>query len=187
MLLLGLWLGGGIGLFAQSEKSGEYKQEQEYKSKALFLWLCADKSSWMNEGATSKAGPFVLGIFGGDPWKGHFTAAVGWPKIQGRPVTVQVFSSVDKIDKCHLLFIRSSEKRDLSRVLEAIKGQSVLTVAESNDFAQMGGMINLYVKDAADGKGRPTWDVNTKAATEAGLKLGFEVVDLAAQRFPKPR
>ena len=185
MLLLGLWLGSGADLFAQAEKLEESYKKEVYIKRAQALWIFADATRWMNDGVTNKAEPFILGILGDDPWNGGFSAVRGVTKIQGRPVTLKVFSGVEKLDKCHLLFIRSGfDKTVLKRVLETIKGQRVLTVAESKEFAQMGGMINLYIKDADDSIAT-IYDVNAEAATQAGLKFDLVVLQLAARHFPK--
>ena len=96
----------------------------------------------------------------------------------------KVFAKVDQIEKCDLLFIRTSEKKVLSRVLEVTKGDDILTVAESKDFAQMGGMVNLYVEEI-NGVGIAKFDVNQDAASNAGLKLELEFLDAATRRFPK--
>ncbi len=179
---MSLWLGGGIRLAAQ------FVQKDEYDAKGQCLYVFATLTSRVADGAASTNSPFVLGILGSDPWNGGFPGALPKLKnvksIKGRPVITKVFATADDVDKCDLLFIRSNEKKVLSRVLEVIKGGSILTVAESKDFAQMGGIVNLYVEERKD-VGNAKFELNTDAAIKAGLKLELEFLDAAARTFPK--
>jgi len=183
LTLLGLSAFSGQKLCA----AAEYDPKKEYETKAKLLYVFATLTRWSNEGVTNPPTPFILGILGPDPWNGRFREVPpGLKEIKGRPVVTKVFPTVDQIDKCDLLFIRSSEKKVLTSVLDALKGASVLTVAESKEFAQMGGVVNLYVEDVGD-VGKTKFDVNSEAAAKAGLKPDLDFLKRAARLFPKPK
>jgi YfiR/HmsC-like len=69
---------------------------------------------------------------------------------------------------------QSIGKKELARNLEALQGQSVLTVGEDGGFTQFGGIINFVKED-----NRVRFEVNVSAAERAGLKISSRLLALA--------
>ena len=57
-------------------------------------------------------------------------------------------SAADNLRACNILFISESEKKRLSAILAELRGSSVLTVADMDNFIGGGGMIQFMVEDA---------------------------------------
>ena len=75
---------------------------------------------------------------------------------------------------CHILFIASSEKAQLKRIFEDLRGTDVLTVGDTKGFAELGGIINFVLEDD-----RVHFEVNRKAADQAGLKISSKLLSVA--------
>ena len=59
-------------------------------------------------------------------------------------------------------------------ILEALKGSSVLTVGEMDNFLENGGIINFLIRDR-----KVCFEVNTVAAKDARLKIRSKLLRLA--------
>ena len=94
--------------------------------------------------------------------------------VAGRPVSVQSVLDSDEARDAHLVFIGSSEARRLQTILRSLSTASVLTVGDTDGFAQEGVAINLYTFDK-----RIRIEVNTTAAERAGLRLSANLLRLA--------
>ena len=63
--------------------------------------------------------------------------------MNGRPLAVRRYRSVDEVDGCHILFIDRSQDAQLDTILAALKGRNVLTVGDFEGFTRRGGMIRF--------------------------------------------
>lgn len=100
-------------------------------------------------------------------------AAIHRP-VGNRPISVQAILEPDKARDAHLVFIGSSQARRLPAILRSLSNASVLTVGDTDGFAQEGVAINLYTFDK-----RIRIEVNTTAAERAGLRLSANLLRLA--------
>jgi hypothetical protein len=62
----------------------------------------------------------------------------------------------------------------MRQILQSLNGASVLTVADTEGFANMGGIINFVLDD-----GRVRFEINLKAAEAAHLKLSARLLTVA--------
>src|SRR5207249_43772 len=88
-------------------------------------------------------------------------------------VLVANIARPSSLGRCHVLFVGMSESGRLREVLTEIKGRSVLSVAEADGFAEMGGVLNLALVD-----GMVRFKVNLEAADRAGLRISSKILAL---------
>ncbi len=62
----------------------------------------------------------------------------------------------------------------MAKILEILQGAHVLTVGETDRFAQSGGMINFVLEE-----NRVRFEINVEAADRAGLKISSKLLELA--------
>ena len=77
--------------------------------------------------------------------------------------------------------ISASEKKYFSRILRGLAGRPVLTVSDSDDFLEAGGMIRLVTR--AD---RVRWEINRHQARAAGLNLAAKLYYIAVRVLDRP-
>jgi hypothetical protein len=152
----------------------------EYEIKAGYLYNFAKLTEWPPESFPDSNAPFVLGILGEDPFGGALDSLAGEP-VKERKLAVKKFSSLSEVKDCHLLFISSSEKNNLARILEALKNKSVLTVSEAGSFLEMGGIIYFTTEESKPGKIKVRFKVNLTAAKQAKLKISSQLLKVAAE------
>jgi hypothetical protein len=146
----------------------------EYQVKAVFLLNFLKYVEWP---ATAHAGantPLQIGHIGKDRFGANLSSLVESKSIEGRHVLLKYSDAQNDWRQSHVLFISNSEQRRLPEILAAVKDAPVLTVGETEDFLEQGGMINFVVK----GK-NVRIEINLVAAEAAGLKLSSRLLAIA--------
>ena len=80
----------------------------------------------------------------------------------------------DEARDCHVLFIGAREMETMSKVLEAARDSSTLTVTDLADPARKEAVISMAIEN-----GRLAFDVNLLNARRARLLLSSKLLKLA--------
>jgi hypothetical protein len=153
--------------------SGE-KTPSEYEVKAVFLHTFAQFTEWPAEAFATPSAPLIIGIVGEDPFGRILDDALKEEPIHGRTTVVRRMERGERLRSCHVVFVSSSERRQLPQILADIKGANVLTVSEIDRFGYFGGIITLSMEGP-----RVRFEINLKAAEEARLKISSKLLKLA--------
>jgi len=143
----------------------------EYRVKALFLVNFARFVEWP---ADAPQDPIVIGIIGQDPFGRWLDDAVRGTKVNGHELVVRRLRNAEDARKCRIVFVAGSESSGLQPILDALKGAPVLTIGDTEGFAELGGVINLRLED-----NRVRFDINQDAARRAGLTVSSKLLSLA--------
>lgn len=119
----------------------------EYPVKASLLLNFAKFTEWPQGSAQAGSPSVAICVLGPDPFGRVLDSTVGHRTVGGRPVEVKRFGRLEGIEACHVLFIPSSEAPRMPQILARIGEAPVLTVGESGDFNERGGVIRLSVED----------------------------------------
>ena len=93
----------------------------EYALKSAFLLHVANFVDWPESSKVNdKTNEFIICIYGDNPFDNTLKEVIATKKkkIKGKIIKVQVIHSVDEIQNADILFISSSEKYNLSKVLK---------------------------------------------------------------------
>ena len=145
----------------------------EYPLKAAFLFNFAKVIEWPKTTFRDAKTPMVVGVFGKDPFGGDLELVFGKRQANGRNVVINRFNNVAEAKTCQILFVPATEQGRWSEISEAIKGLSVLTVGETAQFTQMGGIISLVPV------GTTRMTINMDAAERANLVVGSLLQNIA--------
>ena len=94
--------------------------------------------------------------------------------VGSRGFVVHGVSTAQHASKCQIVFVSASERKRFHSHLEELKGHSILTVGEAEDFTANGGVINFKLKDA-----RVRIEIDTAAAERAKLRISSKLLSLA--------
>jgi len=169
-------LAGGCRVFAQGNASSEYQV------KAAFLFHFAQFVEWPAETFKDTASPVTYCTVGEDPFRGALEAGLSGKTIEGRPVRVAHFKQAQEIQGCQIVFLGAAEKKFVSATLANLKASPVLTVGESENFAQQGGMIGFFLED-----NKVRFEINLGAAEGAKLKISARLLTLAKTVLGGPK
>lgn len=166
VLLLSLVLGTGFHCHAQPT---------EYQIKAAFIYNFALFVEWPSRSFAETNSPMTIGVLGKNVFGDSLEQAVSGKAIKGHPLRFKAYSSMAEATNCQVLFISTSEKGRLSKILARLQGTSTLTVTENtDDFIGDGGMINLVIVD-----NKVRFQINNDAAKKAGLIISSKLLSLA--------
>ncbi len=147
---------------------------EEYQVKAAYLYNFGRFVEWpMGLAAGDEFAVCVLGV---DPFGTQLDDAGEGMKIEERPVSVRRVAAPADARTCRVLFIGEMDGPSMARILGELTGSGVLTVGESANFAQRGGMIQFVAEGS-----RVRFIVNRAAAESAGLTLRADLLRVASR------
>jgi hypothetical protein len=168
-----LWVIGLVGVLL-SGTSGQSPTIGEYQVKAAFLYNFAKFVEWPPIGFRDAAAPLQICVLGRDPFGQELRDITNEKTVNGRRLEVSDVLDVQQARTCHIVFISSSEKARLKQILDGLQGTDALTVGDTKGFAEQGGMINFVLEN-----NRVQFEVNSKAAGQAGLKISSKLLSVA--------
>lgn len=115
--------------------------------------------------STSEQDKITVCLFGNDPIKPYLQPMAG-RTVNQREIVVRAVRNIRDAEHCHLLFIGNGEKKHWPEMRNFLAGKSVLTVSDSDDFTDSGGMIEFGRKD-----NHISVNLNMDALTAAGLRV----------------
>lgn len=145
---------------------------REYLLKAVFLYNFAKFTIWPADSFRDPQAPLRVCILGVDPF-GAAMESIESKSIKNRPLAITRIAQVSDAERCHILFISSSEQERLRAILDDLHERPILTISDMPNFARAGGTINL--KTVED---QIRFDINVDAANAADLKLSSKLLRL---------
>jgi hypothetical protein len=164
-----------ISCFPYAGPAGSAAQAPtEFQVKAAYLFNFLKFVEWPEDPAPDPHGKWVIGFVGESPIDGELTHLAEGKNVLGHELLVKKFQAAEDLRACNILFITDSEKRRLPAILVALRGSSVLTVADMDSFVGSGGMVQFVVEDA-----RVRVAIDVGATSRARLKISSKLLALA--------
>jgi hypothetical protein len=165
----------GVLLFAAGTAgAADAASNKEDQIKAAFVYNFTKFVEWPAASFPEKDAPIVMGVFGKNPFGQELHEAIKDRKVNGRALALRTIHRLEDIRAVHLLFIPAAADAQLAEVTEKLKGASVLTVGESDAFANAGGMIRFVLEGD-----KVRFEINMDSAEQAGLKISAQLQKLA--------
>ena len=154
--------------------SAQTNPSSEYQVKAAFLFHFAQFVEWPEETFKEANSPVTYCTIGADPFHGSLDAALSGKTVGARSLRVMHYRQLQEIRGCQVLFIGEREQKLVPSLLTSLKGIPALTVGESQDFVQDGGMIGFLLEE-----NKIRFEINLDAAEHARLKVSSRLLALA--------
>ena len=146
----------------------------EYALKAVFLYNFCRFIDWPAAAFDSRAEPFIIGIIGEDPFGNLLNEAIAGEYYRGRPIRIDHYRSVGEVRHCHLLFVSQSSADQFDQIVALVAGKNVVTVGETEEFLDHGGMIALTAE-----QNRVRLRSNSAALRAARLNVSSKLLQVA--------
>lgn len=148
----------------------------EYQVKAVFLYNLVHFIQWPSGAFPGEAAPFIIGVFGPNPFDGHLMETIQNEQVRGRPILVTRYADPEELRTrpCHLLFVSRQALKMWPLLKEVLDNRPVLTVSDVNGFAEMGGMANLLTR-----RRKIKIEINIQQVRRAGLGISAKLLNLA--------
>lgn len=162
-------------LFAVASIATKAQNFTEYEVKAAYIFNFSKFIKWPQSTFDNQASPYVLGIYGKDPFGSIIKKIIGNRKSNGRNWVVKYYSRPEQIKQCHILFISDISPSELREIMEYTEKMPILTVGdEIENFCQQGGEINFTHKNS-----NKRFEINNKEAKKAGLSISSKLLMLS--------
>ncbi|MDH3598501.1 MAG: YfiR family protein [Candidatus Tectomicrobia bacterium] len=141
--------------------------------KVAYLYNFAKFVEWPPEAFANGQTSFTLCVIGTDSFVGALPSIQGKP-IKGLKVEIKYFTHTNTLEACHILFVSASEEHQVSDIVMSLQNYPVLTVADMENFTNLGGMINFIKKEH-----KIHFAINVKASQRTGLHIRSKLLKLA--------
>jgi hypothetical protein len=180
-MLLAYALAGMFSLPARSAHAQPQSETEsaelhdEYLVKGAHLYAFGRYVQWPKTAFANASDPFVIATIGEDPFKNILREIAAKKTIDGRKIVIKRFANLEAYKPpCHILFVsRSLTPEQQAAVIAKTKGQPVLLVGETPDFAERGGIVNFYTEGD-----RILYEINANAARRADLRIDAKLLNL---------
>ncbi len=146
----------------------------ETQIKAAFLYKFSAFVEWPPKAFARPDSPFTIGVIGADELAAELEQIVKGRTVLERAVVVRRMRRGEPVAGIQMLFIGQAEGARLGEILAIAKGQSVLTVTESEDALAHGSMINFVFVDD-----KVRFDVALPQAERGALKISARLLAVA--------
>ncbi len=160
-------------LTGQLALSAQAPPNREYQLKAVFLYNFTQFVEWPEQTFPSSQAPMVIGILGPDPFGNYLEEIIAGERINGHPLLIKRFKTVEEIDACQVLFINLPDTRKRDQAVNRLRGRNILTVSDAPDFMQGGGMIRFFTR-----QDKIKLEVNLDATKTENLVLSSKLLRL---------
>jgi hypothetical protein len=145
---------------------------QEYRLKAAFLYRFPQFVEWPARALDGRA-TVDLCVVAPNPFGAVLDELVEGETLGGRVLRVRQLDGGAQAPSCHVVFL-PGDAAVRRIVLRQVATVPVLTVSDSPQFLNEGGIIQLSVVD-----NRVRFEINASAADRAGLRLSSQLLRLA--------
>jgi hypothetical protein len=137
----------------------------EYDLKAAFVFNLVKFIEWPAAKFSAENSPLIIGVIG-DEALDHFTRAFQEKSINQHKLLVRRLDPATNAPECHVLFISRTEQQRASEMAKAGCHAQALTVGETDQFLELGGMIGFRLESD-----ELRLEINDRCVHEAGLQI----------------
>jgi hypothetical protein len=141
--------------------------------RASFLFSFARFTDWPAD-VLAAASPIRLCV-GDRVLASALETVVAGRLVQQHGLTVQQITPDSAMRSCHVLDLSGLDIEQSRRILESLRGASVLTIGDTPRFTEAGGIASARVED-----GTVHLTINVMAAGRARLRIRAQLLNLAA-------
>lgn len=141
--------------------------------KAIFIFNFSTLCDWPKE---DKTGNFVIGVYGETNLYSELVKKYSSKTIGSQPIEIVQYSSQSSIEKCHILFITSSNSSKVDDISDDMKGESILIVSENSGALDDGSVINFVIED-----NKQKFEISKKNAGKRDIVIGSTLAQLATK------
>lgn len=140
----------------------------EYELKAAFIYQIAKFVEWPASDA-----PLRLCVIGGNPF-GPALENIRGKTVNERKLEIRLLDAGGDVRECAMLFVAATAERHLERIVLLARGSGMLTLGDSEGFAQRGAMVNFFPE-----QGKLRFEINLEAARQGGVRISSKLLSLA--------
>ena len=158
-------------LLAQSSAA---RRAREYDLKATFLFHFTHFVEWPERAFADAQTPFRLCVLTPDPFGETLREVAAGERAAGRELQVLTVATAAETRGCQIVFVPDDRDSTIVRDLPGVKEGLLLTVGESDDFLDRGGIVRFELR-----QGRLRLLVSRRALGNSELHMSSKLLALA--------
>lgn len=171
LLTLTLFLAPGAPALAATPR---LDAEKVMHVKGAFLYSFSKFIIWPNEATAER---FVLCVSDQPRLAEILASSTRQRQVKGRDVAIVPLSGDADPSACHMLYLAGRTGESLRTALDGVRELPILTVGESEDFLQRGGMIRFFIENE-----RLRFEIDNRAARRVDIEISSELLGLGRTR-----
>lgn len=148
-------------------------QANEYLLKAGYIEKIIHFIEWP-EIQNNNDSIFKIDVFGDDKFNYALGEIFNKVKAKNKKVKIRTVKNIEDLTTCQMLVISKIKPGDLSKLLNYVKGKPILTISDSDGFAEAGCCINFY-----EYENKLRFEINQKSTEEAGFTVDYRLLKIA--------
>lgn len=148
-------------------------QANEYLLKAGYIEKITHFIEWPKK-QNKNDSIFIIDVYGDDKFYYALGEIFNKVNVKNKKVKIRTITNIEELSESQLLFIPKIKTNDLSKVLNYVKGKPILTISDSEGFAEAGGFINFY-----EFENKLRFEINQRSMEEAGFTVDYRLLRIA--------
>jgi hypothetical protein len=149
-----------------------FTQSEELMVKAVAFEKLSMFIKWPANSSENNANEeFVITVLGQNQFGNLLEKVYKNGKIKDKRVKINYISTIQKLTDCNILFIPKIKISELQKVLDYLKGRPILTVTDTEGFAEAGCFITLY-----ESENKLRFEINQKSLQDAGFTVDYRLL-----------
>jgi len=149
-------------------------QSSVYEAEAGMIYNFTKFFDWPQ---TEKSGDFIIGVLGSKDLFKELTAITKDKKNVTQNIVVKSFSSYEKINDCHVIFISSFNSTHIQDIHKKT-GVHCLIISDSMTAIEKGAVIQFFIENE-----RLKYNFSIENALKHGLKFHSKVSEMASTTY----
>lgn len=117
----------------------------ESEIKAAYLYKFATFVEWPEGSFARPDSVLQIGVAGNDALAEHLARTVGGRSVNGHAVAIRKVRRGESLAGLHILFVGARDRASIGDYLQSARGQSVLTVTDTDEALALGSMVNFVI------------------------------------------
>lgn len=156
------------------EEARHYESFDEIDRRADFLRNFAFFIQWPASAFDSTSAPLRYCVLGNPELSLSLKRILAGEQVEGRPLQLVSAQEQTHWRRCHVLYLDHRAVESMPLVLAAVADAPVLTVGDTQELVQAGGILSLVRED-----GRLRTMINRTPAARAGIQISSKLLRLA--------
>jgi len=158
-----------------SKAFAQEKVSRAYVIKAGFIYNFTRFIKWPPQSsAHEQNSKYKICVIGENPFGSVLNRLEEKHRFKEHPLEIKLDVSEHDFQGCHILFVSFSERFNIERIVEQVNDFPILTVGDTEGYAERGIDINLLVVE-----NRVKLEINKKCLDRTEFKASSELLDLA--------
>lgn len=150
------------------------KHASEYAVKTAMVYKITKFISWPESVFMLEDSPLNICVAKGGSFAKPMKSLEGL-KVRGHTIEIITFKDITTVEfQCQVLVVSRKEAKDTELLLASVATRPVLTIGDSDGFAEQGGIIGLELE-----QNRVGFAINIEASEQVGLGINAQLLQLA--------